>query len=192
MALKATVFRAEVTIADMDREVYADHVLTLARHPSETDERMMVRLLAFVLNAEEGLAFGAGLSSEDEPALYSKAPDGSLDHWIEVGQPDPKRLRQGATRSRRLTVYSYGGSKASIWWQRNHEELGRIPRPVRVVELAMAETTALAALADRGMRITATIQDGQAWITDGLDRMVSVTPKVLDPASWTPEQAQGN
>ncbi|HSG88330.1 MAG TPA: YaeQ family protein [Pseudomonadales bacterium] len=192
MALKATVFRAEVTIADMDRELYGDHTLTLARHPSETDERMMVRLLAFVLNAEDGLAFGAGLSSEDEPALLTKAADGSLDHWIEVGLPDPKRLRQGATRSRRLTVYTYGGSKADLWWQRNHVELGRIPRPVRVVELALEETTALAALADRGMRLTATVQDGQVWITDRQDRMVGVTPRVLDPASWTSDQAQGN
>lgn len=188
MALKATVFRAEVTIADMDRGHYDSHALTLARHPSETDERMMVRLLAWILNADEALTFGAGLSSDDEPALGLKQPDGTLDHWIEVGQPEPKRLRQVATRARRLTVYSYGGSKAALWWARNREELARIPRPVRIVELAPAETMALVTLVDRGMKLTATIQDGQVSITDQRDRMVEVNPVIMDPAAPQPSE----
>lgn len=183
MALKATVFRAEVTIADMDRAYYGRHALTLARHPSETDERMMVRLLAWILNADDALVFGAGLGSDDAPALGLAQPDGTLDHWIEVGLPEPKRLRQAAGRARRLTVYSYGGSKASLWWARQREELARIPRPVSVIELAPEETMALVTLVGRSMRLTATIQDSQISITDGDDRMVAVNPRTLDPAS---------
>lgn len=176
MALKATVFRAEVTLADMDHDQYGEHVLTLARHPSETDERMMVRLLAWVLHAGEAPVFGAGLSSDDEPALKVTADDGTLAHWIEVGQPDPKRLRQAAGRARRVTVYSYGGSRASLWWSRNRSELARIGG-LTVVELDATESAALAALADRGMRLTITVQDGQLWITDAREQVVSLTPR---------------
>ena len=117
MALKATIFKAELHIADMERGYYHDHALTVARHPSETDERMMVRLLAFALNADETLAFGAGLSTDDEPDLWRKDLTGSIETWIDVGLPDEKRIRKACGRADEVFVYSYGGHAAQLWWQ---------------------------------------------------------------------------
>ena len=115
MALKATIFKAQLQIADMDRHYYAEHALTLARHPSETDERMMVRLLAFALNADESLEFGKGLSNEDEPALWRKDLTGVIEHWIEVGLPDEKSLRKACGRATQVRLYTYGRGAAK-WW----------------------------------------------------------------------------
>ena len=123
VALKSTVFRAELTISDLDREFYETFSLTLARHPSETDERMMIRLLAFALEADERLAFGGGLSTDDEPDLWRKGLDGTIERWIEVGLPDPKRLKQAMGRSAAVRVVTYGGAKLGHWWQKHGAEL---------------------------------------------------------------------
>ena len=104
MALGATIFRAVVGIADMDRHYYADHTLTLARHPSETDERLMVRLLAFVMFANEFLAFGPGLSAEGEPDLVQADLTGSIEHWIEIGLPDERDVRRACGRANKVTL----------------------------------------------------------------------------------------
>ena len=125
MALKATIFKAELQIADMDRNYYHDHALTIARHPSETDERMMVRLLAFALNADEALVFGKGLSTDDEADLWRKDLTGAIELWIDVGQPDERRIRRACGRARRVIVYSYGGYGAAIWWNQVGGELAR-------------------------------------------------------------------
>ena len=109
MALKATIFKADLSIADMDRNYYADHALTLARHPSETDERMMVRLAAFALNAHERLAFGGGISTEDEPALWRRDLTGAIEQWIDVGLPEARDLRRACGRASEVIVYAYGG-----------------------------------------------------------------------------------
>jgi len=99
MASNATIYKTTIQIADMDRQYYQDHVLTLARHPSETDERMMVRLLAFALHAHEALSFGRKVSAEEEPALWLKDLTGAIDLWIEVGQPDEKIIRRACGRA---------------------------------------------------------------------------------------------
>ena len=119
MALKATIFRVELQVSDLDRHYYAAHELTVARHPSETDERMMVRLLAFALHADPALAFTRGLSSDDEPDLWRHADDGTLAQWLEVGLPEPKRLRRACGRAREVTVFAYGGHAAELWWSRH-------------------------------------------------------------------------
>ncbi len=116
MALKATIFKADLQIADMDRRYYGDHTLTIARHPSETDERMMVRLLAFAMHADEALSFGRGLSTDDEPDLWRKDLTGTIEIWIDVGLPDEKRVRRACGRARQVFVYSYGGRGAELWW----------------------------------------------------------------------------
>ena len=125
MALKATIFKADLQIADMDRSYYADHSLTVARHPSETDERMMVRLLAFALHAGEALAFGKGLSTEDEPDLWLRDLTGVIDLWIDVGLPDEKRIRRACGRAEQVYVYSYGGHGADLWWKQTGADLER-------------------------------------------------------------------
>ncbi len=115
MALKATICKAVLNVSDVDRHYYAEHALTIARHPSETDERMMVRILAFALHADERLTFGSGLSDADEPDLWQRDLAGAITHWIEVGQPDEKRLLRACGRAARVTAYAYR-SGAELWW----------------------------------------------------------------------------
>jgi len=165
MALKATICKAELHIADMERGYYHDHALTVARHPSETDERMMVRLLAFALNADEALAFGAGLSTDDEPDVWRKDLTGNIETWIDVGLPDEKRIRKACGRADEVFVYSYGGHAAELWWQQVGDKLARSHK-LTVINLPQAGTRALAALAARNMQLQVTIQDGQIWVAD--------------------------
>lgn len=166
MALKATIFKADLQIADMDRNYYQGHTLTLARHPSETDERMMVRLLAFALFADERLEFGRGLSTEDEPALWQKDLTGAIELWIEVGLPDERVLRKACGKSNRVIVLSYGGRGADLWWSQNRDKLERL-RNLVVLNLPTVTTQEVVALANRNMSLQCTVQDGQAWLTDG-------------------------
>jgi uncharacterized protein YaeQ len=170
MALKATIFKAELQIANMDRNYYRDHALTIARHPSETDERMMVRLLAFALNASDVLSFGKGLSADDEPDLWQKDLTGAIELWIDVGQPDDKRLRRACGRARQVLVYSYGGQGAAIWWDQVGSKLER-SRNLTVMSVPAAASQALAQLARRTMQLNCTIQDGQIWLADAESRV---------------------
>lgn len=176
MALGATIFKAALSVADMDRGHYAEHALVIARHPSETDERMMVRLAAFALDANDALEFGKGLSSEDEPALWRKDLTGAIELWIETGLPDEKAVRKACGRAAAVKVYAYGRG-AAVWWQHNAEALAR-PDNLSVYELPAAATQALAKLAQRTMQLQCTVQDGTAWITDG-SSTVEITPALL-------------
>ena len=162
MALKATISKALVQIADLERGYYRDHMLTLARHPSETEERMMVRLLAFALNASDTLAFGAGLSTDNEPDLWCKDLTGNIERWIDVGLPDEKRIRKACGRAQKVVVYSYGGRAAQLWWKQSADALARLEK-LTVFDLPQAGTHALAELADRNMEMRITIQDGCHW-----------------------------
>lgn len=166
MASNATIFKATVQISDMDRQYYEDHVLTLARHPSETDERMMVRLLAFVLHAGEGLSFGRGLSTEEEPALWQKDLTGAIEHWIEVGQPEEKAIRRACGRAKLVSIYTYGGRGADQWWEKNMATLERFNN-LAVMNLPLDGSRALGTLAQPSMQLQCTIQEGQIWMTDG-------------------------
>ena len=166
MALKSTVFKADLQIADMDRSYYADHSLTLARHPSETDERMMVRLLAFVLFADASLEFGRGLCADDEPDLWRKDLSGSIELWLEVGLPDEKWVRKACNRAQLVVIVCYGGRSVDVWWGQNRDKLARLDN-LRVLSLPFDATQALAAMAQRSMRLQCTVQDGQVWVTDG-------------------------
>jgi uncharacterized protein YaeQ len=173
MALKSTIFKVELQIADLDRNYYQNHALTVARHPSETDERMMVRVLAFALYADPALAFGKGLSSEDEPDLWRKDLTGAIELWIEVGLPDEKRIRRACGRSRQVVVVTYGGRVADMWWQQNQSALQRNDN-LKVINLAAEESRALAALAERGMQLQCTLQEAELWlIVDGENTRVA-------------------
>jgi uncharacterized protein YaeQ len=177
MALKATIFKADLQIADMDRNYYADHVLTLARHPSETDERMMVRLLAFILHAHEQLTFAKGMCADDEPDLWHRDLTGAIELWIDVGLPDEKWTRKACGRAARVVIVSYGSRTAENWWEQNRSKLGKLDN-VTVLSLAPEASQGLAALAQRNMRLQCTLQDGQIWITDGNDT-VHIEPLTL-------------
>jgi uncharacterized protein YaeQ len=178
MALKATIFKAALQIADMDRNYYGEHALTIARHPSETDERMMVRVLAFALHAVERLSFGKGLSDEDEPDLWEKDLTGAITTWIDVGLPDDKRIRKAAGRADQVYVYSYGATHGTrLWWEQVEGKLDKT-RNVTVIRLPTAQTRELAALADRNMQLTCTVQDGHAWFSNDATN-VEVKPEIL-------------
>jgi uncharacterized protein YaeQ len=176
MALKATIFKVELQIADLDRNYYQTHVLTLARHPSETDQRMMVRVIAFALNAHEALEFGKGLSTEDEPDLWRKDLTGAIEQWIEVGLPDEKRLRRACGRAAQVSVLTYGGRTADLWWEQNQAQLKKLDK-LTVINLPQAQIEMLASQVVRTMQINCTLQDGELWLVVG-DQSVQITPEV--------------
>ncbi|MDN5941717.1 MAG: YaeQ family protein [Nitrospira sp.] len=166
MASNATIFKATLQISDMDRQYYQNHTVTLARHPSETDERMMVRLLAFALHAHEALSFGRGVSAEEEPALWVKDLTGAIDIWIEVGQPNEKSIRQACGRAKQVYVYTYGGRGADQWWEKNLTTLERLDN-LTVVNLPQEGSHSLAQLAQPNMQLQCTIQEGHIWMMEG-------------------------
>ena len=176
MAIKATIFKAALQVADMERHYYAEHALTLARHPSETDERMMVRLLAFALYADGALAFGKGLSSDDEPDLWHKDLTGAIRHWIEAGLPDERVIRKASGRADWVTIICYGRS-AGIWWNENRDRLQRLDN-LTVLRLTTETTLAMARLASRNMQLQCTIQEGHIMMTSAAG-MIEIEPEVL-------------
>ncbi|HEY1043293.1 MAG TPA: YaeQ family protein [Telluria sp.] len=165
MALKSTIYKAELSIADMDRNYYGTHLLTLARHPSETDERLMVRVLAFAVHANEALVSAKGLSDVEEPDLWQKDLTGAIDLWIEVGQPDEKRLLKAAGRSNQVMVYSYSAA-SHIWFKQIASKIDRA-KNVSVINIPAEASAGLEQMAQRSMQLQCTIQDGQIWLTDG-------------------------
>jgi uncharacterized protein YaeQ len=174
MALKATIFKATLHIADMDRHYYADHHLTVARHPSETDERMMIRLLAFALNADDNLEFTKGLSTDDEPELWQKSLTGDIELWVELGLPEEDRLRKACNKANQVILYTYGGRAVPVWWDKHHNKLERFSN-LTIVDLPAEETAALAALAERSMTLQISIQDGEVTISNE-QNLVNLTP----------------
>jgi uncharacterized protein YaeQ len=181
MALKATIFKAQIQLADIDRGVYLDHAVTIARHPSESDERMMVRVLALALNLPADdhngqLELGKGLSDVDEPDLWHADLTGRVLHWIELGQPDDKCLSKASSRADAVTVYSYASS-TPVWWAGIEGKLSRLGK-VAVWQIAADQSQALAKLATRSMRWQVTVQDGSVYVNTG-DETIEVTPRLL-------------
>jgi uncharacterized protein YaeQ len=179
MAQKATIFKADLSVADMDRNHFATYALTLARHPSETDERMMVRLLAFALHADDALAFGRGLASEDEADLTQRDLTGAIQLWIDVGLPDEKSLRKASGRAARVVVYAYGGRAVDLWWTKNRETLERLAN-FSAFQVPPESSHALARLAARTMQLQCTVQDGQLWFSNATET-IAITLATLVP-----------
>jgi uncharacterized protein YaeQ len=182
MALKSTIFKASLAVADIDHGYYADHALTLARHPSETDERMMIRLAALALHAHKlqdvcngdgTLAFGAGLSNPDEPDVWLRDFTGQTKLWIEVGQPEDKPIVKACGRADEVVVYAFSYA-AEVWWRGIEGKLTR-PANLAVWRIPAAASQALATLAQRTMQLQATIQEGVLMLGDGA-RSVDIEP----------------
>ena len=182
MAIKATIFKANLQIADMERHYYRDHTLTLARHPSETDERMMVRLLAFALHAHEFMEFGQGMTADDEADVWQKDLTGSIELWIDVGLPDEKLIRKACGRAKQVIVYAYGGRTAEMWYAQNSGQFERLTN-LTVVNLPVTSTRAIAQLAQRNMQLQCTIQDGQVWLSDGNESVQVERVRLKEPSS---------
>ena len=174
MALTATIRKAELQISDMDRGYYATHTLTLAQHPSETDDRLMVRLLAFALNADDRLEFGRGLSVDDEPDLWRRDYTGDIELWIELGQPDESRLRKAAGRSRAVQLITYGGRATDIWWERNAAAANKLS-VLEVMDLPADFVAEWGAQVERTMRWDVLIQDGEVQLLSDKAQL-AVTP----------------
>ncbi|MBW9264854.1 MAG: YaeQ family protein [Candidatus Thiodiazotropha sp. (ex. Lucinisca nassula)] len=179
MALKATVFKAEVEVSDMERGHYQTYNLTLARHPSETDERLMVRLLAFLLNADEALSFTKGLSTDDEPDLWQKSLSNEIELWVELGQLDEKRLRRACGLAKQVIVYLYAEKSATVWWSQQQDMVRRFSN-LRIAILAVVGDTRLESLAQRNMSLHATVQDNQVWLSDDQQTVI------IDVQEWFP------
>ncbi|MBI3901367.1 MAG: YaeQ family protein [Nitrosomonadales bacterium] len=183
MAIKATIFKANLQIADMERHYYADHALTIARHPSENDERMMVRLLAFALHAHEYLEFGQGMTDESEADLWQKDLTGAIELWVDVGIPDEKLIRKACGRADRVVVYCYGGRVAEMWYAQNSGQFER-QKNLSIINLPTESTRAIAALTQRTMQMQCTIQDGQVWLSDGKESVMVEREVLKQAASW--------
>ncbi|HSI24254.1 MAG TPA: YaeQ family protein [Methylotenera sp.] len=175
MALKSTIYKIDLNIADMDRQYYAQHNLTIAKHPSETDERVMVRLIAFTLYANEWLTFGKGLSDDDEPDLWQKDLTGAIQLWVEVGLPTEKDIRKACGKSAQVAVVLYGGRIADMWWQQNSKGLLKLNN---LTVITLPETVNLTQLAAKSINISCTIQDSQILVShDG--GSFDITPVIL-------------
>ncbi|QGS49404.1 YaeQ family protein [Shewanella putrefaciens] len=177
MALKSTVFKVNLQIADMDRNYYQDHQLTLAQHPSETDGRMMVRLLAFIINASDTLSFSKGLCVDDEPELWDKSLSGEINLWVEFGQADEKWLRKASGRAKAVQLFTYGGRSVPIWWKQNQQALERYQN-LKVWNIAEESVTAMEALVGRNMALQVSISEGQIWLSDS-ENSVLIEPEIL-------------
>jgi uncharacterized protein YaeQ len=174
MALKSTIFKADLQISDMDRNHYQDYALTIARHPSETDRRMLVRILAFALHAQENLAFTRGLSTDDEPDLWCKSLSDEIMLWIDLGQPDEKRIRKACGRAREVWIYTYNDRSARVWFEQFGDKLKRFEN-LHIIHFPESSITQLAALAQRNMQLQCSIQDGVIWLGD-LEQSIQVEP----------------
>ena len=171
MAQKATICKAGLQIADIDRGLYTDRQLTLARHPSETDERMMIRLLAFALclppDSEGGtLEPAKGMWDPDEPELWQRDLTGRIVQWIEVGQPEERRLLKASGRADRVVVFAFGPA-APGWWGALSSRIARAGN-IAGWQVPAGESRALAALAARTMQLQISRQDDLVWIADGV------------------------
>ncbi|WP_291727463.1 YaeQ family protein [Leisingera sp. F5] len=172
MAQKATIYKVELSVSDMDRHYYETHKLTVAKHPSETDERMMVRLLAFALNAHEQLELTKGLSTDDEPDIWQKSLSGELELWVALGLPSEKIVRQSCGKAKEVIVYSYGRT-AEVWWEKIKNSTTRFDN-LQVVNFSEANTRDLGNLASRSMKLQVNIQDSDVMVSVD-DSIVYVT-----------------
>ncbi|WP_462156756.1 YaeQ family protein [Pseudoalteromonas sp. GB56] len=165
MALKATIIKARLNISDMNRHHYQEYPMTVAQHPSETEQRLMIRLLAFALNASEELQFTKGLCAEDEPELWVRELDDSISLWIDLGLPEEKRIKKACTQAKHVILYTYGENNQSVWWQKNQQKLSQF-KNLTIISLAYEETQQLAAMASRSVDLTITIEDNEVWVSN--------------------------
>lgn len=173
MAQNSRIYKANLSIADMDRHYYAEHTLTLACHPSETEERLMIRILAFALNAHPDLLPAGGIAAADEPDLWKKDLTGSVELWIELGQPDERRILKACGRSREVIVYTFG-NRPELWFASVKTAVSRAGN-LRIVSVDADSAKNLARLAGRTMGLQVSIEDGDIWVRTETDSVPVVT-----------------
>ena len=162
MAISATINKVSLNIADVDRHYYQLLELTVAQHPSENDLRFMIRLIAFMANASESLSFTKGLSSDDEPELWQKSLTDEIDLWIELGQPDEKRIRKACGRAKQVIIYTYHEGKAKVWWEQQKSKLARFNN----LKVFHINANGVEEMVKRSMQLQCNIQDGEIYLSD--------------------------
>ena len=176
MALKATIYKVKLEISDCDRNYFHSHELTISCHPSETEQRMMVRLLAFALYASDDLSFTKGLCADDEPELWNKNLSGEIEQWISLGQIDEKQLRKSLGRSKQVIIMTYNGNKSSIWWEKNHSKYSQLNN-LQIHNIKTEDVTAMQDFVSRNMDLQLTIQEGIIWLSDS-SQTISIEPEI--------------
>ena len=165
MAISATINKISLNIADMDRHYYQSHELTVAQHPSETDFRFMLRLIAFALNANESLSFSKGLCADDEPEIWRKSLTGEIELWIDFGQLDEKRIRKACGRADQVIIYTYNERKAQVWWEQIKRKLERYTN----LQVFHIDADGVEKLLNRNMQLQCNIQDGEICLSDEVE-----------------------
>jgi len=176
MALKSTIIKAQLALSDMDKHVYETLSLTVAQHPSENEQRLMIRILAFALHYQERLEFTKGLCADDEPEVWLKNYNEEIELWIELGLPDEKRVKKACNRAKDVVLYCYGENNQEIWWQKNQPKLYSHDN-LSVISLPYEATSQLATMVKRGMNLTVTVQDGEIWVSDE-EQSVHIIPTI--------------
>ncbi|MGH1417024.1 MAG: YaeQ family protein [Pelagimonas sp.] len=177
MAQKSTIYKVELSVSDMDRHYYETHKLTVPKHPSETDERMMLRLVAYALNAHEHLELTKGLSTDDEPDIWQKSLSNEIELWVTLGLPSEKIVRQSCGKADKVIIYTYGGKTAEVWWEKIQNNTTRFDN-LQVVNFSVGDTRELEQLASRSMKLQVNIQDGELMVSAD-DNIVYLSPVIL-------------
>jgi len=177
MAIKATVYKAKLDVSDLDRNYFAQHELTIARHPSETEQRMMVRILAFAMFASPNLQFTKGLCADDEPELWDKNLSDEIECWISMGQVEPKQIKKAIGRSKQVVIFTYAGNKSSTWYEQNKAVLTKF-KELQIINIKTEDVDALQTLVSRNMDLQCTIQDGLVWLSND-ETTVSLEPQKI-------------
>jgi len=175
MAIKATVIKLDLTISDMDRDYYQQHNLTMAQHPSETEQRLILRTIAFTLFACEGLQFTKGLSEDSEPDLWQKNLIDDVELWIDLGQPDEKRIRKACHKAKKVIILSYGHNAAGMWWK-SVENKAKGFTNLSVFHISTEQYNTLSQLMQRHLVLNASIQDAELWLSDD-QHSLHITPQ---------------
>ncbi len=176
MAIKATIFKAKLEISDCDRNYYHSHDLTISCHPSETEQRMMVRVLAFALYASESLSFTKGLCADDEPELWEKNLVDEIELWISLGQVEEKQIKKSLGRSKQVIIFTYAGNKSNIWWQKNQSQFEKFKK-LSIINIKPDQVAAMLTLVSRNMTLQCTIQEGIVWLGHA-DQTISIEPEI--------------
>lgn len=164
MALKATIFKVKLSLSNLNLHHYEDYTLTIARHPSENNLRMMARILAYILSAHEGLALTKGISTDTEPDIWKINHDGSIDHWIELGHLDERRIRQACAKAKKVSLYCYQGNHSQQWFSSIENGLSRFDN-LDIIYLSFPDDQNIEDFVERGMNISCNIEDDEIWLS---------------------------
>lgn len=170
MALKATIFKAKISLSNLNIHHYDDLTLTIARHPSENNLRMMARILAYLMSAQEEPTFTKGISTDTEPDIWKINHDGSIDHWIELGHLDERRIRQSCSKAKKVTLYTYQGNQSLQWFTSIENGLSRFTN-LDIIHFSFPDNQNIEDFAERGMNISCTIEDNEIWLSTEEDRI---------------------